>query len=101
MPRSKPLQSQKRSETLESLAQREWLRDFVRFAKGDPQLSSFEEGFINSMVQLAETPNGPLPNAEQAEIIQQLATKFGYGATDRPASLPQHSEERDEDDYEG
>jgi hypothetical protein len=84
-------------ETAKSDAEREWLRDFVRFAMGDPKLDSWEANFMLSVRAMTE-PGGPLPSAKQTEIIQRIAAELGYGKTDNPAS-PAEDDGPDADGY--
>jgi hypothetical protein len=91
---------QKRRDTPADLAQRDWLRDFVRWAKGDPKLDAWEAGFIHSIGQYADISDGPLPSAKQATIVQRIATKLGYDRDAEPNSLSDRDATDDDDGVE-
>lgn len=84
------------TDTPQSLAERTFLLEFARFARGDPLLTAFEENFAVSMERLGQTPNGPLPSEKQRVILEQIAQKIGFGC--EPASVPTDDDACDEED---
>lgn len=89
MPRhSALLPSRTFKETAQSMAERAKLLEFARFARGDPLLTAFEEGFACSMAQLGRTPTGPLPSEKQRAVMERIARKIGFGCEPEPPPAP-------------
>jgi hypothetical protein len=59
-------------------AQREWLREFCRWARGDPNLTPGEAEFIVALRRHAEWVDGPLLTAMDAHVATNLAYRLGY-----------------------
>jgi hypothetical protein len=54
------------------------------FGKGEPQLSTWEVGFVSSIQRLAEDEHGPLPSAKQIEIIKAIMLKVDMPVAESP-----------------
>lgn len=72
------------------VAEREWLREFTRWAKGDPNLSAWEADFLAKMTHVALATDATLdwviPTNRQAEIVSEIAGRLGY-AIDAPVRM--------------
>ena len=73
--------------------QRAGLKAFVRWARGDPRLSAWEERFLASITLLTNTPGAPLPSEKQIEVIERIGYKLGWGTADPPASSAQYEDD--------
>lgn len=70
-----------RAASLALVAESEWIREFVRWAKGDPKLSAWECTFINDIGHLAEGRAPSLSN-NQVSKLKEIADRLGYGSPD-------------------
>lgn len=75
------------------LAEREYLIEFARFARGDPLLTAFEEGFAASMERLGRTQDGPLPSEKQRKVLDQIVKKIGFHCEPLAPTLKREAEE--------
>lgn len=73
--------------TAYNATQREWLRDFHRWAAGDPALSADEALFVTRMGRLGADDDERVPTREEADRVRALADRLGYD-TDEPVRLP-------------
>lgn len=72
-------------------AERAWLRDFVRWAKGDPNLTAWEEHFLSFCGHVL-VDAGDCASPKTAACINSLAERLGY-AEDRPVYVPELTDE--------
>lgn len=66
-----------KNQRLVALAEAEYLAEFVRFAKGDPALSSWEANFVNSVGQRL-VGGARRASAKELEKVRQIAAKLGF-----------------------
>lgn len=59
-------------------AEREWLHEFARWAKGDSDLTAGEGEFIAALRRHSERVDGGSLTIGEAETVRNLAYRLGY-----------------------